>query len=284
MDLCTIEDAFPNIEPGSAHTKWKIGSGSGFPYVGGTDSTPSREERRAARKRAKKLKGPALAYSDSIQGDIPSTDPDRPAVKRMGDVETVQKEKEAFSAPPVLPKASCLFSDTGTPSYFGRWAEDVEENFSTYSAVPSDDSNYRLQPDFTKGSTLEGIQKAASAPLPEPELNDSWKPMTPAASYTAFLQASPEPRVAPAPEKLVEVDPDWATKGSAAKGPVGVNDYDNKYDSHTREEALIKRIDELVGRLDELEKKSVQDSQKEILLFVGTGLFLILSFEFMTRR
>jgi prefoldin subunit 5 len=61
---------------------------------------------------------------------------------------------------------------------------------------------------------------------------------------------------------------------------VGVNDYEKD----TRQAALTKRIDELVGRLDQLEKKSVQDSQKEILLFVGTGLFLILSFEFMTRR
>ena len=53
MDLCSLEEAFPNIDTGSVH-KALTGS-SGFPYVGGTDSKPSREERRAARKRAKKM-------------------------------------------------------------------------------------------------------------------------------------------------------------------------------------------------------------------------------------
>ena len=48
--------------------------------------------------------------------------------------------------------------------------------------------------------------------------------------------------------------------------------------------ALLKRIDQLMGRLDQLEKKSVKDSQAEILMFVGTGLFLLVSFEIFTRR
>ncbi len=43
MELCTIEDAFPNI-------------GGGTPFAGGKDGYSSREERRAARKLAKKNK------------------------------------------------------------------------------------------------------------------------------------------------------------------------------------------------------------------------------------
>jgi hypothetical protein len=49
-------------------------------------------------------------------------------------------------------------------------------------------------------------------------------------------------------------------------------------------DALMNRINELVSRLETLEKKKSQDSQTEILMFVGTGVFLLMSFEFLTRR
>jgi prefoldin subunit 5 len=50
------------------------------------------------------------------------------------------------------------------------------------------------------------------------------------------------------------------------------------------QDALLKRIDELMGRLDQLEKKNKADSQNEILMFVGTGLFLLMSFELFSRH
>jgi len=277
MDLCSLEEAFPNINEGS------LAKGSGLPFAGGKDSYSSKEERRAARKRAKKAKGPALTYSDSVIGDIPTTDPDRPAVERMAPIDTVAKEKEAFALP-VLPKASCLFSDTGTPKYFGSWADDedteVKEAFSTFSASPTDDANYRLYPDFTKSEELKGAAKAAGTTLPEPPLTDAWKPMSPAASYTAFFKAVPkEPVDEP---RRGEVDPEWYTKsqGSATKGPIAYNEVapENHHD------ALLKRIDVLMGRLEELEKKNVKDSQTEILMFVGTGLFILMSFELFAKR
>lgn len=268
MDLCTLEDAFPNIQNGSATAI------SGLPYVGGKDAFASKEERRAARKLAKKRKGaPAEAY-------IPPTDPDRPAVERMQPVDTVTQQKDGFVAP-VLPKASCIFSDPGTPSYFGAGMEDIEEAFSAYSGAPRDDINYRLQPDFTKSDMLKGAQKAASEPLPEPPLTDSWKPLTPGANYTSYFSEIP------APKKPVKAgttpDPDWGTgaQGSSAKGPVAANEVAA---TTVQQDALLVRIDELMGRLEQLEKKNKTDAQTEILMFVGTGLFLLISFELLTRR
>jgi hypothetical protein len=65
MELCTIEDAFPNIGGGKNDT----------PYAGGKDGYSSREERRAAKKlRAKRIKAEAEAQA---------VDPDRPAMERM---------------------------------------------------------------------------------------------------------------------------------------------------------------------------------------------------------
>jgi len=272
MDLCTLEDAFPNIQNGSVRNI------SELPYVGGKDAFSSKEERRAARKLAKKRKGaPAEAY-------IPPTDPDRPAVERMKSVDTVAEQKESFVMP-VLPKASCIFSDPGTPSYFGAGEDDIEEAFSSYSAAPRDEINYRLQPDFTKSDMLKGAQKAASEPLPEPPLTDSWKPLTPGATYTSYFNEIPAPKkpAKATAESQPRPDPDWGTKGqgSSIPGPVAANE-STQVNNH--QDALLKRIDDLMGRLEQLEKKNKEDSQAEILMFVGTGLFLLMSFELLARR
>jgi hypothetical protein len=257
MELCSLEDAFPNIDTGSVHT------GSGIPYIGGTDSKATREERRAARKKAKKQKGPALAYSNSVTPDLPTMpdpDPDRPAAIRMESVPAVQDQKESFVSP-VLPKASCLFSDAGTPSYFGKDLDD-DEGFSNFSPVGSDNPNFMLQLD------LKGVDKAAGT-LPEPNLNETWKPMSPAASYTAFM-----------PSGKSET-PGWSMNAEKAAIPDDIPATASKADQNGM---LMSRINELVGRLETLEKKKSQDSQTEILMFVGTGLFLLVSFELLTRR
>lgn len=346
MELCSIEDAFPNIETGTLRGgKGSSGSGlsgsglsgsgkgSGFPFVGGTDDRPSREERRAARKKAKRCKGPAGAYSDATKGETP--DPDRPAAIRMKDVEAFvaggaagmgrgldEEDPEATAAGgeqpvhiptplakqapriPILPKASCLFSDAGYPSYFGK-SEDDEEGFSSFSAAAGDDPNYRLEPDFTKTFEYKGAQKAAGGALPAPNLEDSWKPMTAAASYTAFTPVSAgsasadgwtlslgEPVAVPGGAGATAAEParGGRIRGAEAKEiedaaspvidgvvPAGGNKKEDR-------DMLLSRVDALIGRLETLEKKKKQDTQSELLMFVGTGLFLLLSFEVVSRR
>jgi hypothetical protein len=86
--------------------------------------------------------------------------------------------------------------------------------------------------------------------------------MSPAASYTAFTKPIEQPEM-PAPKSVVK-----QAQGSSS--------------DDTR--VLMERINTLMGRLDHLEKKRAQDSRTEILVFVGTGLFLILSFELISRR
>ena len=162
---------------------------------------------------------------------------------------------------PVLPKASCLFSDTGTPAYFGQGQDDTEEGYSSFSVSASDNANYMLQPDVTKTFDLKGVAKAGGE-LPEPNLDQTWKPMSPAASYTAFTKPVEEPEM-PAPKPVVKED-------------------QGRSSDDTR--ALMERINTLMGRLDHLEKKRAQDTRTEILVFVGTGLFLILSFELISRH
>ena len=284
MDLCSLEDAFPNFDTGSVHKEWQ--TGSGFPYVGGTDAKPTKEERRAARKLAKKLKGPSLKYSEANLPppniEIRELDPDRPGVKRMESVESTEEQKEDFKIP-VLPKASCLFSDAGTPSYFGSHAEEDSDGFSSFSAVGGDNPNYMLEPDFSKTFDLKGVSKAGHVNLPDPNLEDAWKPMTPAASYTAYVPDNVE-RKAPgwsmnAEQKETHVTPKTPLLHEQ-NAPVNPEKKGNNDDR----DVLLRRINDLVGRLENLEKKKLQNSQTEILMFVGTGMFLLLSFEILSRH
>jgi hypothetical protein len=285
MDLCSIEDAFPNIDSGTIH---KSSGSSGFPFVGGTDDKPTREERRAARKKAKKCKGPAATYVESQASDLP--DPDRPAMKRLEEVESLKIQRDGF-AMPQLPKASCLFSDTGTPAYFGRGDDDpVEEGYSPYSALQGDDPNYRLEPDFSKTFDFKGVEKVAGATLPEPNLDDRWKPMTPAASYTAFTNTAKKvgggwAMTEDERRRPVEADEEGVKMGAKAPATDGASTVATSGSSARPEvDALLAKIDELRGRLEDLEKKRSQDTQKELLMFVGTGLLLLVSFELVSRR
>lgn len=328
MELCSIEDAFPNIQIDKGISGSGSG-GSGFPYVGGTDSRPTKEERRAARKKAKRCKavapGPAQ-YLEAFQGGAggpAEPDPDRPAVKRMGQVEAFQASLEepsqllvpiAKQKPrlPILPKGSCLFSDAGYPSYFGKGEDDddddgPEEGFANYTAATtaeSDDPSYRLQPDFTQTFSFQGAQKAAGGGLPAPNLNDSWKPLAPqTASYTAFTalddqdpvgpgkadqawalsflepaelprKAAPIARKVQDPRRVVAARRDEEDSAAAAERvvPASASPKDER-------DMLLGRIDQLMQRIEALEDRKTQDTQKELLMFVGGGLALLLSFQ-----
>jgi hypothetical protein len=305
MDLCSLEDAFPDIKKGSIQ-----GSGVGS-SPGCTDTKPSREERRAARKRAKQCKTGSGAAAP------PTTDPDRPAFKRMGEIPAFTSYEEAYKdvsglvlpktslvAPPkveeeetkeefrlpTLPGANCLFSDQGLPSYFGKGLDDVEEGFQSYSSMQGDDPGYMLIPrtmdasfegkGVTKaGSTNEGVSK-----LPAPFLEDAWKPITPAGSRTAYFPAGADVASAPLPQnpKVAKIETSPSRPGLDAmysrlqKGPAAGDDDSSR-------EVLLKRIQELTKRLDDLEQKNPRNQQAEVLFFVGTGLIVLATFDIAMR-
>jgi hypothetical protein len=280
MELCSLEDAFPDIG--------KQG--------------PSKEERRAARKRAKRCKGPATDYLAAADGNAPEvTDPDRPAIKRLGDVPPLMALNDAFpdlsgvardaipfhTRPstnggeefrmPTLPGANTTFTDPGLPGYFGKDVDD-EEGFADYSADPTDTTGYRM--------SEKGVGKAGSGPvLPTPSLSDAWKPLTPAGATTAYFGKLPAPggrvveRVEP---DLPEVGPKVVVNPSEATRKGGAPVKDPEMSDVTRDQ-LMRRIQDLQKRLEELETKAARNSQKEILVFVGAGLFLLVSFDLAIR-
>jgi hypothetical protein len=331
MDACPYEDAFPNFDTGTVHRGAARPSGSGFPYVGGTDAKPTREERRAARKKAKKCKGPALEYSNlmadsmpaevespGLGGSIYDVDPDRPAMQRMPPVESMVDQRGGFKIP-VLPKASCLYSDAGTPSYFGASSDDdpSEEGYSNFMKTHGE-ADYMLGGESTTKASqhaaayggeggpaafssfaLRGANKAAGATLPDLNLVDSWKPLGPASSYTAYLNDLPS---------MAAALPGWASGSRSSAPPAGpiqppmerptAPASEHRFptfppsvpavvpaggNQKEDRDALLARIEALSGRLEELEHTRRQDSQHEILMFVGTGLFMLFAFDMITR-
>ena len=182
---------------------------------------------------------------------------------------------------PVLPKASCTFSDSGYPSYFGKGEDDTEEGFSSFTNVIGDDPNYRLEPDATKSFELRGVDMPGGSPtLPVPSVNDVWKPATPTGSYTAFVSSLPLP--GGTMPKRRHTDTVYKRKqeaGDELPGPTAAEDSETS----TRD-ILLKRIEELQGRLDQLEATKRKNSQTEILIFVGTGIFVLASLHLITGR
>jgi hypothetical protein len=287
MELCSLEDAFPDIG--------KVG--------------PSREERRAARKKAKRCKTGEERPPEPVPEESPPVDPDRPAVKRLGEVAALMSYNEAFpdlsgvprqeipfvTRPstnggeefrmPTLPGANTTFADQGLPGYFGKDVDD-EEGFADYSANPKDNPGYFLS--ALEDGAAKGVAKAGSGGspvLPVPSVSDVWKPLTPAGATTSFVDKLPAPggqqtrrveRTEPELPKQV-VKPSRSPAGGAA--PVSSPDM-----TDTGRDALLLRIQELSKRLEELESRgSSRNSQQDLLMFVGAGLFLLVSFDLVSR-
>ena len=99
MELCSIEDAFPDFQSHKQNSKKSSNILSG--------SALSKEERRAMRKKAKKAK----EVEPAEQAEV---DPDRPSLKRMGELPAFVNYSEAFqdlSGAAVIPKVDAILKN-----------------------------------------------------------------------------------------------------------------------------------------------------------------------------
>jgi len=274
MELCSIEDAFPKI---GGHEN----SEQGLPMSpsGCLDTKPSKEERRAAKKKAKRCKGPALEYLEAQEGKVP--DPDRPAVKRLGDVPAFVSYAEAFpdisgsfegfSIPKLISPNSATTTE-GLPKYFLR-GDDDEEGFANYSGMQGDNPGYQLVPTAIPAFDGSGVEKAGSLPAPNMDLN--WKPINASKATTSYYDAAPLAVESSNIANTVKTSGTVPTPSTVKRETVVVND---------QRDMLLKQISELTKRLDDLEhKQPARDTQKELLMFVGTGIFLLVSFDLALR-
>jgi hypothetical protein len=251
MEFCTLEDAFPDFK---------------------TKSTARGEEK----KKAKRCKGPAQTYLTAQE----STDPDRPAQIKMPEVPPVNEKTGLREHTPVDAPQAEPFLDSGSeydqllsslsastvagptklakgkpPAFFGAGEDDDTEGFASFTDVIGDDPGYKLTPDFTQTFSAKGAAKAGGLPTADVNTNINWKPMTSGGAKTAFYSQVTTRPSAPVPSPVSEDNRD-----------------------------LLKKMDKIFARLDDLENRKSENAQTEVVLFVMSGLFILFTMDLLVRK
>lgn len=268
MEGCFLQDVFPD---------WKRPDGKRpddkSPDGKKEGTSPSEKARKEQKKRAKRCKDPALRYLESDSefndlalkdpGDDPRADPDRLFLRPQGSLkEELNKETGVVETKHVVPGAERV--SIKRPSYFGASEEDdMTEGFAPFTNIIGDDPAYRFSSELVgtekEVATIMDMSKEATL-LPSPSLDDVWKPLTPAGVQTAFFKGLPPPGGIYPKQEL------------AGRG------------GHTSSlDELKEKMNHIFGRLDALESERRQHAQTEVLLFVGSGLALLLSLDIISR-
>jgi hypothetical protein len=127
----------------------------------------------------------------------------------------------------------------------------TNDGFADY--IP-DSKNYLMEPNFTSAFTMTPGAKTDAPTLPIPSVRDVWKPTAYNGANTSFLE-----RLPPA--------------GGTYPKETGV--------SH---ESLSRKIDTIMERLDSMGKRSPEQTQTDILLFVSSGIFVLFMMDLLVRK
>jgi len=230
MEFASLQDAFPQLED-------------------------SKEKRRS-----RKPKEGFQAY------ELPPTDPDRPAVKRMLEIpvvgrpnsDTVENTNSFLDSSSIFqnkpsvnnalpsPRSVNKLEQSKVPSFFGAepFSNPGEDTMALFNSHVNNPNGYMLDADFTKSFDTSGFGKSNGTPVPTPELRQRWKPLSADRIDTSFTDTG---------------------KGSQFHG---LSTEDIK--------AMQSKIDALMIRLDDLEYRAEgANPQLEMLSFIMTGLFLM---------
>ena len=237
MEFASIEDAFPQ---------------DAFPQL----------EKSKEKRRHKKKEG-FQAY------ELPPTDADRPAVKRMLEIPPINtlpndqedgyldensKQLKKATVNNSLPSPRTNFNQNSTmPSFFGAepFSNPSEDSLAIYNSNAHKQSTYMLEADFTKSFEETGFGKSAGKMIPTPELRQRWKPLSADRVDTAFTNNS--------------------------KNFEGLSSQDFL--------AMRSKLDTLIARLDDLENRAEgANPQLEMLSFIMTGLFLMFALDLTVKK
>jgi hypothetical protein len=276
MDLCGLDEAFGLISQPS-------------PSCSGTSAVA--ESRKHDRKKAKKCRGPQQTYleSDTSFLGASTTDPDRPSAKRLDPVPVLNQENfigesgggDLATIMKVV-KGNNLLQKGDKPSYFG-----ASPNESPGSALP--------------GKKSEGFQDSAAPYVVGGTSNDTILNHDFTDDTKAWLEArksnglkntgvskygvlSPELEGLETPDlPPPETSFDWQKAGlrgyekTKAKPKVDAGN-----DAACRHE-ILKKMDTILGRLDDMQYINQENAQKEVLLFIMTGLGVLFVMDIACR-
>lgn len=267
MNYCALEDAYQEI--GGAPTP-----GCGSDYA-------TKMARKEERKKARRCKGPATTYLDindeantamKQNEDAASVEPFKQHKKTRPTEENPENPyptsdpkydkdrlynysvNEASSHIMTIPTSTDMF--TQKKKFFGASEED---DFADY--IP-DQKDYRLQPDFLTAFEQAGVARAGSAEkLSNPSVNMFWKPIKNGAQ-TSFVEHLPPPG--------------------------GKFHRDTMQSMHsmqsTQTDEIMKRIDKIFARLDDMNTPSPEHITSELLMFISSGIFVLFMMDLLVKK
>ena len=273
MNYCALDDAFQTIGGTSS-------PGCATDYA---EKAARKEERRKARR----CKGPAATYLDNSDKD-----PDRQQLNKLPDIPAMNpatglREHVPVYAPegslePFVPRndgdpngdmvraelpivgvnvpgiTEAQKPCPGRKKFFG--ADPDGDTFADY--IPEQD-DYRLQPDFLTAFEQAGVARAGStAKLPNPSVNMFWKPLTPSGAQTSFIEHLPPP----------------GGKYYTPPSRINSNGEDVSNDD------IMKKLDKLWARLDDMNTSSPEQVTSELLMFISSGIFVIFMMDLLVKK
>jgi len=237
MDYCLLEDAFKGETIGCKDT---IGTEKALKH-----------ERKKHKKQNKTL---------DPNFNPKATDPDRPAL-------VAKDYSEAFQSEVVNTLPNNISSNIKNNNSNNSSNSSNSSKLPSYFTQSNDSDDDTMVEGFTStfspvDNSPRKLDTAHGSELPTPSIDDNWKPLTLSKNTTAFFKSLPTPGGTYPLWNNVKEEPRPYTSGNT-----------------TNNDNLQKKIDELMKRLDELEKQHTYkpNNQHEILAFVGTGIFVILT-------
>ncbi len=246
MNYCSLEDAFQEGAPS--------------PGCGGDQAT--KQARREERRKARRCKGPAATYLD--------LDPDRQHLQPLPEVSAmnhatglhehvpvtkepfVSEEPAADLAPTVQPidvQPAVLSAPSSRKKFFGA---DPDDGFADYEP---DQSNHLLEPDFMAAFQPSG----RAGPLPNPSVQQNWKPLTSSGAQTAFIEHLPPP------------GGQYAPRASRVHHELTMED-------------IVKKMDRIMARLEDTHTASPEQVTSEIMMFISSGIFVLFLMDLLVKK
>lgn len=281
MNYCALDDAFQTI--GNA------------PSPGCENDYSTKEARKEERRKARRCKGPPATYLD-----LSDKDPDRQHLNKLPDIPAMNpatglREHVPVTAPqgslepftqqtnihnPHDPSKAEYDKDpllsycinevkgrymniptngntiTTKKKFFGA-SGPSEESYADY--IP-DQQDYKLQPDFLTAFEHAGVAKAGSSTnLPNPSVNMYWKPLTTSGAQTSFIEQLPPPG------------------GKYYRPP-------KAYDGEISMEDVMKKMDKIFARLDDMNQSSPEQVTSELLMFISSGIFVLFLMDLLVKK
>ena len=244
MNYCALDDAFQEM--------------GGAPSPGCATDYATKAARKEERKKARRCKGPPATYLN-----IEDTDPDRQHLTKPPEIPAMNPATGLRQHVPVTAPQGSLepFTDADNQmaapaairkkKYFGASPEDDHADYAP------DQEDYRLQPDFLTAFEHAGVARAGStAALPNPSVNMYWKPLTTSGAQTSFVEQLPPP---------------GGKYYQAPRGEISM-------------EEVMKKMDKIFARLDDMNVSSPEQVTSELLMFISSGIFVLFLMDLLVKK